>query len=207
MSFVKSIWVKCISCLLAIALVSGGLLAILSNVLYVSSEERTSRAMTKIYGTEIEVKEDNIIVDIDSDDPEKSNPIVSSFGEIEKIYKLNENGENFDMVFQSKGSGGYKGGTITLWVKVVFENATAKKIDKVILQTYEKQTLMSKLGGDFYSKFTLDDVTEEYINGKIFTSDSKDNNNIQNVVSNASMSANAASNAVNCVLNYIWGNN
>lgn len=205
MSFFKSIWFKCISCLLAIALISGGLLTILSNLLYVSPEERTSRAMAKIYGAPVEVSAENIILDIDSDDLSKSSPISSNYGKLQKIYKVNVNGESFDMVFQAQGNNGYKGGTITLWVKVVFENNLPVKIDKVILQSSDKQTLMSKIGGDFYNKFTLDDITEDYKNGKMFTANSKDTANILNPVSGATYSANAGNNAVNCVIEYCWG--
>ena len=204
MKFFKSAWFKCIACLLVIAVVSGGLLTILSNLWKVSPEERTARAMAKIYGQPMEVSQ--VIRDIDSDDTSVNAPLESAFGQLEKIYKVNVNGENYDLVFQAKGNNGYKGGTITLWVKVIYENGVATQIDKVILQTSEKQTLMSKLGGDFYDNFTLTDVTEDLKNGKFFTSNNKDTENVKNLVSGATMSANAAANAVNCVIDYIWGN-
>ena len=160
--------------------------------------------MAKIYGQPMEVSQ--VIRDIDSDDASVNAPLESAFGQLEKIYKVNVNGENYDLVFQAKGKNGYKGGTITLWVKVIYENGVATQIDKVILQTSEKQTLMSKLGGDFYDNFTLTDVTEDLKNGKFFTSNNKDTENVKNLVSGATMSANAAANAVNCVIDYIWGN-
>ncbi len=204
-NFFKSIWFKCIACLLAIALVSGGLLTILSNLLYVSPEERTERAMAKIYGSAVAINE--IIVDVDGADETKKQPIVSAYGELQKIYMVNASETSYDLVFQAEGYNGYKGGTITLWVKVVFENNLPVKIDKVILQSSDKQTLMSKIGGDFYNKFTLDDVTEDYKNGKMFTADQKDTANILNPVSGATYSANAGNNAVNCVIDFCWGNN
>ena len=52
-TFFKSQTFKCILVLLAIALVSGGLLSIASDVLFVSEEERTTRAIKSIYGSEI----------------------------------------------------------------------------------------------------------------------------------------------------------
>ena len=52
MSFIKTTWFKCIACLLCIAVISGASLAILNNVLYVSPETRTARAISKIYGEE-----------------------------------------------------------------------------------------------------------------------------------------------------------
>jgi hypothetical protein len=48
--FFKNTWVKCISVLLILSIVLGGTLAILNDVLYVSPEERTGRAIKKIYG-------------------------------------------------------------------------------------------------------------------------------------------------------------
>ena len=57
--FFKSAWFKCTLVLLVIAVVSGSLISILSNVLYVSDEERTARAIKKIYGQE---KEFNILM-------------------------------------------------------------------------------------------------------------------------------------------------
>ena len=53
--FVKSTWFKCITVLLVISVISGGLLAALNDLLFVASEERTARAVAKIYGEEITV--------------------------------------------------------------------------------------------------------------------------------------------------------
>ena len=80
-------------------------------------------------------------------------------------------------------------------------------VDLMRLQSSDKQTLMSKIGGDFYNRFTLDDVTEDYKNGKVFTGNQKDTANILNPVSGATYSANAGNNAVNCVIDYCWGTN
>ena len=55
--FFKSQAFKCIIVLLVIALISGGLLAILNDVLYVSEEERTMRAIEKVYGKEMKYEE------------------------------------------------------------------------------------------------------------------------------------------------------
>ena len=55
------------------------------------------------------------------------------------------------MLFQAVGFNGYKGGTITVWVKVAIDKATDKSnIEKVLLESYDKQTLMSKLNNDYY---------------------------------------------------------
>ena len=206
MNFFKSVWFKCACCLLSIFLIAGGSLAILSNLLYVSPEERTTRALDKIYDFEITLSADDFILDVDGEDEEKKKEISTPYGEISKILKVDKDKEDnsYDLVFQATGNNGYKGGTITLWITVNYQNDLATKIDKVILESNTKQTLMSKLTGEFYDNFT--DLSEDYKNGKIFTPDSDDKENIKNVVSGATMSANAGCNAVNAVIFYVWGN-
>ena len=118
--------------------------------------------------------------------------------------------ENYDILFHTTGFNGYKNGTISLWVKVSVtptqEQPTENdyKIDKVILADYNKQTLMSKFAAEFYNNFTKD-LTEDFIKGKVFTSNKDNVEDIQNIVTGATKSATAACNAVNCVLEYVWG--
>ena len=206
MNFFKSVWFKCACCLLSIFLIAGGSLAILSNLLYVSPEERTTRALDKIYDFEITLSANDFILDVDGEDEIKKKEFSTPYGEISKILKVDKDKEDnsYDLVFQATGNNGYKGGTITLWITVNYQNDLATKIDKVILENNTKQTLMSKLTDDFYNNFT--DLSEDYKNGKIFTPDSDDKENIKNVVSGATMSANAGCNAVNAVIFYVWGN-
>lgn len=193
----KNVWFKCISVLLCIILISGSSIAILSDVLYVAPEERTARAVKKIYG-----EEKTYSVILDTDGQTSDSPIEYSFGKINKIYRVDEeDGQTYDLLFQAVGYEGYKNGTVTLWVKTTF-SANKYSIEKVILESYEKQTLMSKLGGEFYSKFNLTDVTEAYKNGENFTSTDKSAVNY-NPVSGATFSANAGNNAVNCVITYL----
>lgn len=182
--FFKNTWVKCISVLLILSIVLGGTLAILNDVLYVSPEERTGRAIKKIYG---EDKEFSIQLDSDSGDT----AIENEFGRINKIYKVDD-----DTLFQAVGYEGYKNGTITLWIQI-----QDSKITKILMESYDKQTLMSKLGVSFYDKFLVD-VTEAYNNGEYFTPSDKGAVNY-NPVSGATFSANAGCNAVNCVIKYL----
>lgn len=200
----KQTWFKCVSVLLIIMVTSGGLLAILSDVLFVSPSERTGRALKKIYGKDVSSYE--TIIDSDGSDETKNTPYADKkgYGEIKKIYKvLGETEDSYDMLFMSVGKEGYKNGTITLWVKVSFSASQPNgRIDKVILESYEKQTLMSKLGASFYDGF-LTDVTDDYLSGKVFTPNAGDKDNSINLVSGATKSANAGCNAVNCVLCYL----
>lgn len=187
MKFLKSPWFKCIACLLCIAVISGALLASLNDVLAVSPETRTARAITKIYGEEKEYEDENF---------EKE---YNDVGRINKVYKITGG----DILFQSTGYQGYKNGTVTLWIKAVKTNEKYS-IEKVLLETSEKQTLMSKLTGDFYDGFKLTDVTEAYNDGSLFTATEKTAENY-NPVSGATYSATAACNAVNCVIKYLGG--
>ena len=202
-TFFKSTWFRCISVLFLIAVIAGGLLAILNDLLYVSAEEKTSRAIKKIYGKTMTY---SVELDVDSDDETINKPIIyDNVGEIEKIYVIGDkDSESYDRLFKTKGYKGYKNGTIALWIKVTY-NRDNKTIEKVILEDNTKQTLMSKLTGSFYDGFLVD-KTEEYEQGKLFTADVNDNDNIKNPVTGATYSATAACNSVNCVLLYVWGN-
>ncbi len=200
--FTKNVWFKCIVVLLSIALVSGGILAILNQLLLVTSEERTNRAIKKIYG---EKKEYSVLLDADEENQAvwQYKDGDSVLAEISKIYKIENGVENsYDLLFKSTGGNGYKNGTITLWVKAVVTSASGEAkygIEKVILESYEKQTLMSKLGGEYYSKFILTDVTEAFNDKTLLFSTDADATNA-NPISGATMSANAGCNAVNGVI-------
>lgn len=204
-SFFKSTLFKCVAVLLAISLIAGGLLAVLNDVLYVTPEERTGRAFTKIYGNAISQDRYQIEIDVDGTDKNKNQPYSCVYenveiGVVEKLYivdKQNDTDLEYDMIFKTKGYQGYKGGWISTWVKVEV-NGSAKSITKVIIDGYEKQTLMSKLGDAFLSKFNVD-VTQDIL----FSSNTKTGNN---VVAGATKSANAGCNAVNCALIYMEAN-
>lgn len=192
MKFYKTTWFRCVACLLLIAVISGALLASLNDLLYISPEMRTARAIKKIYGEE---KEYTVILDAESENAIEYDGV----GKINKIYAIT----NGDLLFQTTGYHGYKEGTITLWIKAV-QNDEKYAVDKVLLETYEKQTLMSKLTGDFYDGFKLTDITETYQNGNFFSATEKTAENY-NPVSGATFSATAACNAVNCAIRYLGG--
>ncbi len=178
--FYKTLAFKCIIVLLSIALICSGLLAILNDVLFVTSEERTARAIKKIYGEEKQYTEFLLSKDVD----------VSEFGNIDVVYKI-DNGSSYDLLIKVTGNEGYKNGTITLWVQTNIKDDSAK-IEKVVLESYEKQTLMSKLSQSYYDSF-------DYIDGYY----SSNNSGEKNIVSGATYSSNACCNAVNCAIKYI----
>ena len=191
MKFYKTTWFKCVACLLLISVISGALLASFNDLWYVSLETRTARAITKIYGEEMAYEDKTVEIEYDG------------VGKINKIYEIH----NGDVLFQTTGYLGYKNGTITLWIKTVQKDGKYS-IEKVLLETFEKQTLMGKLTGDFYNGFNLTDITEAYNNNTVFRPKAIENethNPIYNPVSGATYSATAACNAVNCVIRYFGG--
>ena len=178
--FFKSQAFKCIIVLLVIALVAGGLLAILNDVLYVTEEERTMRAIEKVYGKEMNYQEKEY----------SSDQLVNDYGTLSKVYLL----ENGNYLVQATGGEGYKGGTITVWVVLTARDGAFGGIEKVVLESYEKQTLMSKLTYDVYSAHN-DEIT-----GDVYFTTSGDG--IKVLISGATYSTNALNNAVDCALQF-----
>lgn len=197
--FFKSVVFKCTITLLLIACISGGLLALLNDVLYVSPEERTARAMSKIYGQAVTISQENVLLDVD--DKNRNDEFIDySFGQINKIYVVGDkNSDNYDMIFQTVGNEGYKGGTITLWIQVSISNGKLLegKIEKIVLESYVKQTLMSKFDSYYYDEFV-----NKYKAGEFFTAQ-ENGNGTPVIMSGATYSANSNCNAVNCVINYL----
>lgn len=193
----KNVWFRCISTLLIIAVVSGGLLAVLNNVLHVSAAERTERAIAKIYGEKITVTEDDVIIDTDSSDESKNKAVVYENGSVNKLYKIGS-----DLLFQTTGEKGYKNGSVTLWVLVTVSEGKYD-ITKVVLESYSKQTLMSKFGNDYYGGFLLTDVTSHYKKGEGYFGATTGGNQPN---TGATYTATAHCNAVNCVIEYLGEN-
>jgi len=194
--------IKPIIVLLVIMLFSGSTLAILNDLLFVTPEVRTQRAIQNIYNY---IPDYQTILDVDSKDQSINDPIeYENYGKILKIYLIQ--GEQKEALFKAVGTKGYKGGNITLWVKVV-KTDNKYVIDKVILESFEKQTLMSKLDNNYYGLFENLDVTELYNNKEWLFSNSQlpvGNGNVP--VSGATLSATAGCNAVNCVIKYLGEN-
>ncbi len=203
----KSIWFKCISCLLAILLVSGASITVLSNVLYVTPEVRTQRGIIKVYG---ELVDYETIFDIDNaqfnDDTlteEEKAVIITDDGRINKIFIVGDKqSEKYELLFQSIGYKGFKNGTVTVWSRVVCENGTYT-LEQVILSSNTSQSLINNLDGKFFSKYHVNDLLQNF-KDKLFTTDKTADGQINfNPSSGATYSATASNNAVNCVVKYI----
>lgn len=180
--FLKSEAFKCIVVLLAIALVAGGLLAILNDLLAVSAEERTMRAIESVYGQQMEYE----TLEYDAAD------LTNEYGSIDQAYLL----ENGAYMLRSTGGDGYKNGTVTMWVILSPADDGSLGIYKVVVEEYAKQTLMSQFGESFYAVYTAHN--SELADGEIWFS--VDASGIQNTQAGATMSSRAINNAVNCAL-------
>ena len=203
-NFFKSTLFKCLVSLLTIALVASGLLAILNDLLYVDDATRTARALKKIYDYDIY----NYETVLEAEDESK---MLKYNGDsyVDKVYVVDGATENdYDVLIHATGGQGYKNGTITLWIRVnVVESeqagtkTTSEQIVTVIVDGYEKQTLMSRISKPFLERFCIN-ITDKYED--IFTM--KDES-LKTPVTGATKSGNAVCNAVNCALEYMssWG--
>ncbi|MBR1984065.1 MAG: hypothetical protein IKA12_05215 [Clostridia bacterium] len=168
-------YVKPITVMLSIILLCGGLLAILSDLLFVTQEERINRAINKIYSGE-DVKLEQTI-DLSTVDMTEFNDL----GVIKACYKLS----NDDYLVLSTGKKGYSNGTVTTYVAIDIN----LKVRNVVEDSYTGQTLMAKLSG-LYQSFI----------GKSATQSQED---ISEIVTGATKSANAASNSVYVALQLV----
>lgn len=146
-TFFKSQTFKCILVLLIIALISGGLLAIASDLLSVSEEERTARAIKSIYGAEIPYE-----TVFDSSRDEKNEFTETEKGFVSNVYIL----EDGNYLIKATGKDGYKSGTISVWAVVAVSDGA--HITKVSVAEYDKQTLMGKFDGKVLADATQGNV-------------------------------------------------
>lgn len=184
--FFKSKSFKCIVVLVCIAVVSGGLLAILNDLLYVSDDERTARAIKAIYKTEIGFTS----VEINESDA------TNDFGSINSVFLL----EDGNYLIQATGIDGYKGGTVTTWAVAEFIDDKYNGLTSVSVESYDKQTLMSAFSGNYFKVYTQ---KNDIIDGGGFYSTVAGDNVVVNVQSAATYSSKAINNAVNSTLTYI----
>ena len=150
--FFKSKTFRCIVVLLCIALVSGGLLAIMNDLLYVSDEERVMRTVKSIYGKEMEYTV------IESD-------YSTENGKIDNVYLLSDG----NYLIKATGEKGYKEGTISVWCVAKYDDGKFVGLDNVSVAGYEKQTLMSKFTKDVLSKYKGKEETDVVVSGATYS--------------------------------------
>ncbi len=187
----QNIWFKCITCLLLILLFSGASIAILSDVLYVSSDERIARSITKIYGEE---KEYQIVLDEKVD--------CGDFGSIDKIFLVGDkNAESFDYLFHTVGEHGFKDGSITYWIKVASNNGTLS-IGKMIIESNKSQSFIGSVNDTWHTNLYVEVVGSKYLTP--WSDVAKKDPDFEHVpTTGATKSKTASCNAVNAVIYYI----
>lgn len=190
-NFFKSTWFKCISCLLILLLFSGVSISILSNLLYVSPEERLARSITKIYGEE---KKYEVILDEKVD--------CGDFGYIDKIFLVgNKSEKTYDYLFHAVGEHGFKDGSITYWIKVTADNGTLS-IGKMIIESNKSQSFIGSVNESWHSNLYVDVAGAKYLTP--WSDVAKNDSDFKHVpTTGATKSKTASCNAVNSVIYYI----
>ena len=145
--FFKSTAFKCIYVLLAIVLVCGVLLAFCNDLFEVTAEERLARAISKIYGSNVTA----------TDAIEDDMTLEFGNGEVEEAYAIKEDG---NYLVKATGTGGFSGGTVTLWA--VVEISDDNKVDgvgKVVIDSNVGQSYINRVS-DSHLEYFGDNFTE-----------------------------------------------
>ncbi len=180
-NFFKTTSFKCIAVLLAIVLVCGILLTVCNDLFEVTSQERLDRAIAKIYGYDMKVEEVEI-----TETTQTTYTNTNGNATVLLAYK----DENGDYLISSKGSGGF-GGTVTCWVLVDVENGDVIKVEKVVVNTSDGETLLNSI--NFLDKY----AEISYYEGFTYSTDAG------LVTSGATMSSRAINNAVNGAVSFV----
>ena len=180
--FLQSKIMKCILVLLCIALVSGGLLAILNDLWAVSDEEIVNRAIKQLCGDGITLKE-----------TVTTETVNYRNGEVNEVYVLSDG----NYLVKATGYHGFHEGNVSVYVLASFKNDAFDHIEKVSIANYSaSQTLMSKFTDDVLAQFAKD--TNTVISGASSSTDT--------VAAGATYSSKAVGNGVACAKYYLTHN-
>lgn len=127
--------------LVVIALVSGGLLAILNDLLYVSDEERTARSLNKVYASESFTE-----LEIDADYASNAD-----YGEIVYLYEAADG----TIIISTRGQKGWKGQSE---IVMAVNNGT---IVNMIVSTYGGDDKTTSIDADYLKQYTGMQVTAD----------------------------------------------
>ena len=127
--------------LVVIALVSGGLLAILNDLLYVSEEERTNRSLNKVYASESFTE-----LEIDADYASNA-----AYGEIVYLYEAADG----TIIISARGQKGWKGQSE---IVMAVNNGT---IVNMIVGDYGGDDKTTSIDADYLKQYTGMKVTED----------------------------------------------
>ena len=175
--FFKSVTFKCIVTLLCVLLVSGIFLTIMNGLLKVTDEEKFARAINKIYGKSVTTEK---IIDTAEN--------YDSYS-IDEAYKVLDDG---NYLIKATGKGGFENGTVTCWIVVVVRNGAVSGIDKVLIDSNEKQSYIGNISDKFLNGFK-----ENFVEGVPF------NVNVGFVKTGATFSGGAICRAVNGAVDFV----
>lgn len=187
--FFRSVTFRCIVVLAAIAILSGAILSLLNDLLYISADEVLQRTINKIY-TEETVAIAETIVDPDSDEA----VAAGEYGSVGSAYRM----ENGQYLVEATGRGGYKGGTVTAYTAFNVENGALTGIYKVVITGNVSQSFISEMDNEYLSHYTT-----EKANGIVSGSEYFSTADSDYIVTGATMVANATNNAVNAGMYFL----
>lgn len=142
--FFKSTAFKCIAVLLSIVLICGVLLTFCNALFFVPQDERTARAVAKVFPNEE--------VTFETDEVNRKYADASGFT-ISQAFTMTGEHEG-EYLLEVVGKGGYKSGTVTCWVlaEAVGGDTSAPGeftgIIKVVITANEKQSFIGNITGD-----------------------------------------------------------
>ena len=174
--FLQSKIFKCIVVLLCIALVSGGLLAILNDLWNVSDEELIQRGIKEVCGDGVKLEK---VCDINAQ------YATTDDGEVLQVLLL----DTGDYLIKAQGKHGFQEGNVSCYVLFHLEDSVYK-VQKVSVADYSSsQTLMSKITDNGLAKFI--GLSEQ------------SSINPSEIATGASYSSKAIKNAVNTAIAYV----
>ena len=184
--FIKSTAFKCILVLLAIALVAGGLLSILNDLLNVSEAEKKQRVISKYYSDPTVTAQT-----VELSDEEKTN----EFGSIEVVYLLSDG----NLIVNAAGLNGYKNEMVKAWVIINESEGEFAGVQSVVADTSAnaKQSLMGNLSSAFFAAYAAHD--DELVGGTYFTHE-QSAQGIYSLATGATHTSEGMNNAVNAAV-------
>lgn len=188
--FFKSAAFKSVAALLIIVIAAGAILAVCNDLLFVSPLERRNRMFAKIYGGDV-TEQETLLSDEAPD-------VVYPDGTARQAYLMSDG----SYIVQSTGTGGYSGGTITVWVIFECDGAeddglTLTGIARVVYESNVKQSYISRFTEADYAQFTVHDG--KIAEGLFFGDDIE----VVKTGASAPFTFAALTNAVNVALRYL----
>lgn len=181
--FFKSTAFKCIAVLVTIVIVCTVFLTLCNALFYVSDEERLARAISKLYGEEVEYTTETV-----------DENVKVSQSKINSVYAITSEAHKGDYLLNVTGEGGYSGGTVTCWVIVGTENGEVTGVKKANIASNVGQSYISKIGAE-----DIDALIKKQENENFTAFETS------GISTGASYSMGAVSNALNGAVAYIEG--